>query len=162
MRSTILLCRPRVCSSFHKALRSTESKAALRSSKAMQIRLWNSFLLWMTVLNVIINDNQSLTDQAWTHSGGGRTKVVPYQMVEKVWRYVHLFTYHTRTRRTDGRSDKRTDGISKTISRSAHVKNLFATSTLFQIPAQVPVFWVQVPIPLPVRGRLQKACSVYL
>jgi len=39
MRSTTLLCRTRPHSSFHKTLRSTESKAALRSTKAIQIGL---------------------------------------------------------------------------------------------------------------------------
>jgi len=42
MRSTTFLCRPRLHSSFHKALWSTESKAALRSTKAIQIGLWKT------------------------------------------------------------------------------------------------------------------------
>ena len=55
MKSTFLLCRIRLCSSFYKALWSTESKA-----------IWNSFLLWMTVFNVII---RSIVDRPGiTHS----------------------------------------------------------------------------------------------
>ena len=52
---THLLLSPKLCSSFHKAMRSTESKAALKSTKATQSGLWNSFLvLIIMVLSVTI------------------------------------------------------------------------------------------------------------
>jgi len=54
MRSTTLLCRPRLNSSFYTAIRSTESNAAFRSTKAIQRGFWNSVLLWMIVFKVKI------------------------------------------------------------------------------------------------------------
>jgi len=46
MRSTTLLCRARLRSSFYKAIRSTESNAAFRSTKAIQSGFWNSYFGW--------------------------------------------------------------------------------------------------------------------
>jgi len=65
MRSTTLLCRPRLRSSFHRAIRPSESNAAFRSTKAIQRGLWNSFLLWTIVFKVKIRS--ALTVPVWTH-----------------------------------------------------------------------------------------------
>jgi len=54
MRSTTLLCRLRLHSSFHRAIQSTESNAAFRSTKTIQSGFWNSYLLWMIVFKVKI------------------------------------------------------------------------------------------------------------
>jgi len=41
------------------------------------------------------------------HGGGAQiTRMIPYQMVEKLWRYVHSFTCHTTTRWTDQSTDR--------------------------------------------------------
>jgi len=63
--STTSLCRPRLRSSFHRTIRSTESNATFRSTKAIQRGFWNSVLLWMIVFKVKI---RSIVDcLVWTH-----------------------------------------------------------------------------------------------
>ena len=124
MSSTTLLFRPRLRSNFHKALRSTESKAAFRSTTAIQGGCLNSFLVQMMVLNEIIRSTP-VSEMIYTVSSGTLNSSIPYHSI-------HRWTSRVNPHQLDG--FKSSDGEFYTKSYGVQQLNHRPTHHFHQLP----------------------------